>query len=190
MANHPIEAVGVDGATVATTEHVGGEVHGEALSFYGIEAGGVVAIAMLVVIAIMLKTKVPALIAAALDKKIAGIRQQLDTAAQLRAEAEALKAEYEKKSRDADKEIVALRAGAEKQAAEIVAKAKQDATDLIARQSAMAEAKIAATERSIISEIRAQAATVATAAATTLLEQRIDGNADRALVDEAISALN
>ena len=40
----------------------------------------------------------PAAIGKALDKKIAAIRDQLDEAAALRKEAEALKAEYEAKA--------------------------------------------------------------------------------------------
>jgi F-type H+-transporting ATPase subunit b len=63
-----------------------------------------VALAMLVVMAILVWKKVPAAIGRALDKKIAGIREQLDEAAQLRAEAEAIKAEYEAKAAQAGAE--------------------------------------------------------------------------------------
>ena len=122
------------------------EGHAEATAF-GIAPGGYVALAMLTVFAIMLWKRVPALIAAALDKKIAGIREQLDTASKLREEAFALKAEYEAKAKAADVEIAELKAAAEKQAADVVAKAKQDASDLIARHKALSQAKIAAAER-------------------------------------------
>ena len=66
--------------------------------------GFFVALAMLVVFAIMLKARVPSLIAKALDSKIASIREQLDEAATLRAEAEALRDEYVKKAKDAAKD--------------------------------------------------------------------------------------
>ena len=56
--------------------------------------GGWVAASMVFVFGIMLYAKVPAIIAAALDKKIDGIKEQLDAASRLRAEAEALKGEY------------------------------------------------------------------------------------------------
>src|SRR5690606_38065402 len=148
-----------------------------------------IALAMLVVLAIMLKARVPALIAKGLDSRISGIRQQLDEAARLRAEAEALRDEYAKKSRDADADIAALRDAAEQQAREIVAKAKADATALVARRRAMAEDKIAAAERAAIEEVRTRAATAAAAAARGLTAESHDSAADRKLVDQAISGL-
>ena len=168
--------------------HGAAEEHVEATAF-GITPGGYVALAMLVVFGIMLYAKVPALVAKMLDAKIAGIREQLDEAARLRTEAAALKAEYEAKAREADAEIVALKAGAERQAAEIVAKAKTDAAALIERHQAMSEAKIAGAERAAIAEIRERAATAASAAAGTLIAQSHDAKADKALVDGAIAGI-
>ena len=166
----------------------GAEEHVEATAF-GIAPGGYVALAMLVVFGIMLYAKVPALVAKMLDAKIADIRSQLDDAARLRAEAAALKAEYETRTREADTEIVALKAGAERQAAEIVAKAKVDAAALIERHQAMSEAKIAGAERAAIAEIRERAATAASAAAETLIVGSHDAKADKALVDSAIAGI-
>ena len=168
--------------------HGAAEEHVEATAF-GITPGGYVALAMLVVFGIMLYAKVPALVAKMLDAKIAGIREQLDEASRLRTEAAALKAEYEAKAREADAEIVALKAGAERQAAEIVAKAKTDAAALIERHQAMSEAKIAGAERAAIAEIRERAATAASAAAGTLIAQSHDAKADKALVDGAIAGI-
>ncbi len=68
----------------------------------GFGPAGWVALAMLVVFAIAVWKKVPSAIGKALDKKIAAIREQLDEAAALRKEAEALKAEYEAKAEAAD----------------------------------------------------------------------------------------
>lgn len=166
----------------------GAEEHAEATAF-GIAPGGYVALAMLVVFGIMLYARVPALVAKMLDAKIAGIREQLDDAARLRNEAAALKSEYEVKAREADAEIVALKAGAERQAAEIVAKAKVDAASLIERHQAMSEAKIAGAERSAIAEIRERAASAASAAAETLIVGSHDAKADKALVDGAIAGI-
>ncbi|MBS1239473.1 MAG: synthase subunit [Proteobacteria bacterium] len=174
--------------TEAHTEVADAGHHEEATAF-GLNAGGYVALAMIVVLGIMLWARVPALIAKALDAKIAGIREQLDTAAQLRQEAEALKADYEKKARDADKDIAALKDAAEKQAADIVAKAKDDATQLIARHTALAASKIEAAERSAIEALRARAATAAALAARDLIAESHDAAADRKLVDKAISGL-
>jgi F-type H+-transporting ATPase subunit b len=185
------EATAATGAPMLeshTVAHDAPEHHVEPTAF-GISPGGFVALAMLVVFAIMLKARVPAIIAAALDARIGGIREQLDTAAKLRKEAEALKAEYEAKTRDADAEIATLKAGAERQASEIVAKAKDDATRLIERHRAMSEAEIAAAERTAVDEIRRRAAQAAGAAAQRLIVERHDGEADRRLVDNAIAGI-
>ncbi len=163
--------------------------HAEEPSAWGFGPGAWVALSMLAVIGIMLYVKVPAIVAGMLDKQIAGIREQLDSAAKLRAEAEALKAEYEKKIRDAARDAEKLKAAAEDEAKAIVAKAKDDATTLIARRAQSAEDKIAAAERSAIADLRAKAANAATAAARGLIADNHDAKADKALVDETIAGI-
>jgi F-type H+-transporting ATPase subunit b len=177
-------------APVEGTAHTEAAGHHEpAPSALGFDATGWVAIAMLAVIGIMLWKKVPAVIGAALDKKIAGIRAQLDEAASLRAEAEALKAEYQAKAAAAAKEAEAILAHAKDEAGQIVAKAKTDASALIERRGRMAEDKIAAAERAAIAEVRAKAADAAATAAASLISKSHDANADKALVDKAISGI-
>lgn len=163
--------------------------HHEEPTALGIAAGGWVAIAMLVVFAIALFMKVPSIIAGMLDSKIAGIREQLDTAAKLRAEAEALKAEYEAKSREAAKQAEGLRESAARQAEEIIAKAERDATALIARHEEAAQAKIASTERAALAEVRAKVADAATRAAAAIIAERHGVQADKALIDSTIAGL-
>lgn len=176
--------------TNAATEAHGGaaELHVEP-SALGIAPGGWVALAMLILIGIMIWKKVPALAAKALDAKIAGIRQQLDEASALRAEAEALKAEYQQRLAALDGEAAAIRARAEEEAAALVAKTQSDSKDLIARRQRMAEDRIAAAERSAIADVRSRAVQIATAAAASLIAERHDAAADRGLVDTAISGL-
>ena len=151
--------------------------------------GGWVAAAMLAVFALMLYMKVPAIVAGMLDKQIADIRSQLGDAAKLRAEAEALKGEYEKKLRDAARDAEALKAAAEAEAKLIVAKAKSDAEALIERRGKSAEDKIAAAERNAIAELRAKAAEAAAQAARGLIAEGHDAKADKALVDQAIAGI-
>jgi F-type H+-transporting ATPase subunit b len=148
-----------------------------------------VALAMVAVIALMLWKKVPSAIGGALDGKIALIRAQLDEAKLLRAEAEALKNEYEAKAKAAGKEAKAMLKRAEVDAEAIVAKAEDDAKALIERRQAMAEAKIAAEERAAIGELRAITAKAASSAAAALIAKGHDADSDKALVDEAISGL-
>lgn len=164
------------------------ERHEEATAL-GLSATMWVALSMIVVLAIMVLKRVPAAIGGALDKKIAGIRSQLDEANRLRAEAEALKAEYQAKAAAAAGEADAMLAGAREEAAAILAQAQTDASALVERRGRMAEDKIAAAERAAIAEVRAKAATAAAAAAAQLIAERHDAGADRALIDRAISSL-
>jgi F-type H+-transporting ATPase subunit b len=159
-------------------------------SALGFDATMLVALAMLVVLALATWKKVPAMIAGALDKQIAGIKQQLDQATALRAEAEAIKAEYEAKAKQATIDAEAMKAGAEEEAKLIVARAKSDATALIGRRTQAAEEKIAAAERAAIADVRKKAASAASAAAAQLIAVHHNAKADAALIDESIAQLN
>lgn len=174
----------LNAVTVATQPEV--VEHGEA----GFNSPGVwVALSMLVVVAIMIWKKVPAAIAAGLDRKIAAIRGQLDEASRLRAEAEAIRAEYEARAADAERQAASIRDHAESEAALILSQAKAEAETLVARRVRIAEDKIAAAERAAVAEVRAKAAAVAAAAAADLIARRHDAASDRALVDRTIGGL-
>ena len=206
MANVPLteenlaaaSTMGEEGVMPETGEHAVASTAAEGHSevphaepqALGLDATAWVALAMLAVIAVMLWKKVPAAIGRALDKKIAGIREQLDEAAQLRAEAEALKAEYEAKAAQAEAEAALMVERAQHEAEGIVAQAKADSEALIDRRARMAEDKIAAAERAAIAEVRAKAATAAAAAAAQLIAERHDAEADRAMVDQTIAGLS
>jgi F-type H+-transporting ATPase subunit b len=170
----------------ATEDHGGGHVEPTA---WGFDASGWVALAMVAVFLLMIWKKVPSAIGKALDKKIAGIRQQLDEAAELRAEAEALRAEYEAKSAQADAEAATMIERARAEAEGIVRQAETDAAALVERRTRMAEDKIAAAERAAIDEVRAKAASAAAAAAESLIRERLDAGADKAMVDATIAEL-
>ena len=172
--------------TGATEDHGGGHIEPTA---WGFDASGWVALAMLAVFAILIWKRVPAAIGKALDRKIGTIRQQLDEAAQLRAEAEALRAEYEAKAAQADAEAATMIERARHEAEGIVAQAEANAAALVERRTRMAEDKIAAAERSAIDEVRAKAATAAAAAAESLIRDRLDAGADKAMVDSTIGEL-
>lgn len=190
MAEHTTQTGTAEGqSVVAHTEVPGAAEHHVEPTAFGITPGGYVALATIVVLAIILKARVPALIARALDGRIAGIREQLEQAAKLRAEAEALRDEYARKSKEAAAEIVALKKAAEHQASEIVEKAKRDSAALIERRQAMAEAKIATAERAAIEGVRVAVARVAAAAAGALIAEKHGAEADRKLIDQNIAEL-
>lgn len=176
--------------TTAAVDHGagGGEAH-TAPSAFGLTAPMFIGLAMLVVIALMLWKKVPAAIGKALDKQIDLIRSQLSEAEALRMEAEGLKAEYEKKAEAAQKDADALIERARHEADAMLVKAKADAEALVARRGRMAEDKIAAEERAAVDQLRATAAEAAQKAAAKLISERLDDQADKALVDQAIGGL-
>jgi F-type H+-transporting ATPase subunit b len=171
--------------------HMAGTIQGPAPEprAFGLDAPAFVALAMVAVILIFLWKKVPSAIGAALDRKIGTIRAQLDEAAGLRAEAEALKAEYLAKAEAADAERRTMLERARHEAESIVAQAKSDTAALIERRARMAEDRIAAAERHAIEEVRARAASAAAAAAVRLISEEVDAGADKALVDRAIEGL-
>ncbi|HEX9933230.1 MAG TPA: F0F1 ATP synthase subunit B [Allosphingosinicella sp.] len=167
----------------------GGPPHAEPAAL-GLNATAWVALAMAVVIAIMIWKKVPAAIGRALDRRIEGIREQLDEARRLREEAEALRAEYEAKHAGAEAEAATLIERARAEADAIRTQAEADAASLIERRTRMAENKIAAAERSALAEVRAKAVDAAAAAAERLIRERHDAGADRTMVDETIAGLD
>jgi F-type H+-transporting ATPase subunit b len=176
--------------THATTEAAGAAVEHAAPAALGMDATMWVALAMIIVIALAIWKRVPAMIGAALDQKIAGIREHLEAAENLRKDAEALKADYQKQAKEAAKDAEAMKAAAAEEAKQIVAKAKADATALVARRTKTAEEKIAAAERAAIADVRAKAASAAAAAAAQLIAKGHDSKADKPLIDQTIATLN
>ncbi|HEX2764752.1 MAG TPA: F0F1 ATP synthase subunit B [Allosphingosinicella sp.] len=178
-----------DGAQAANVEHVGAPEHHPEPTALGLDAPQWIALAMVVVFAILIWKRVPALIAAALDRKITTIKAQLDEAAQLRSEAEAIRAEYEAKAAQAGAEAEAMIARAQAEAEGILRQADADAAALVERRTRMAEEKIAAAERAALQEVRVKTADAAAAAAERLMREKVDAATDRALVDQTIGSL-
>ncbi|WP_375381064.1 hypothetical protein [uncultured Sphingomonas sp.] len=164
------------------------ELHTEP-SALGVTAAGFVALSMLVVIAIMIWKKVPALVGGILDKRIATIRHDLDEASRLRAEAEALLLAAQQRTSTLVADAATIVDHARAEAAAMLMKAEADARELVARRGQMAEDKIGAAERSAIAEVRARAADAATRAAGATIAREHDATADRAIVDRTISSL-
>ena len=155
----------------------------------GLDSYQWVALAMTVLIAVFVWKKVPGIITGGLDAKIVAIRAALDEAKTLRAEAEALRAEYAAKIAGAEKDAEAMLAGARGEADAILAKAEAESEVMVARRQKMAEDKIAAAERAAIAEVKAKAVTAAAAASKVLIAKAHDKKADKKLADEVIASL-
>ena len=188
MAETPHAPAEAAHGTATTEAHGAAAGHAEPTAL-GMDATQWVALAMVVVFLILIWKKVPAAIGAALDKKIASIRGQLEEAASLRSEAEALKAEYQARAEAAEAEAATMIERARHEAEGIVEQARTDTAALIERRGRMAQDKIAAAERQAIEQVRAKVANAAAAAAARLIEEDLDAGADKAMVDSTIEGL-
>lgn len=156
---------------------------------FGVEDYMWVSGAMLILIIIAVWKKVPGMITGGLDAKIAEIKQQLDEAKTLRAEAETLRDEYAAKIASAEQDAEKMMEGAQREADAILDKAKADGEAMVKRRKKMAEDKIAAAEREAIAGVKAKAVEAAAAASRTLIADRHTGAADAKLADEVIGSL-
>jgi F-type H+-transporting ATPase subunit b len=146
-------------------------------------------VAIFLVLAVVIG-KAPALIAKGLDDRIAGVKRQLDEAASLRAEAEALLADAKAAKAAAEADAAAIRARAETEAADLVKASEAAASEAIARQTAAASSRIAAAERTAAAELKAEVAAQVTRAAAAIIAARADKALQTRLTDEAIAGLD
>jgi F-type H+-transporting ATPase subunit b len=120
----------------------------------------------------------------ALDARAGKIQEQLDQAANLRKEAEALLKEYETKRAAAEKDAARIVEDAKAEAARIRADQEAKLADFVARRTKMAEQKIAQAELTAAADVRAAAADAAIKAA----EQILRGQASGKVADDLIAA--
>ncbi|WP_425406397.1 F0F1 ATP synthase subunit B [Hwanghaeella sp.] len=125
----------------------------------------------------------------ALDSKIAEIKDQVEEAARLRDEAQALLAEYERKQQQASKHAEEMVDAARKEAEESKARAEADLNASLDRQRKMALERISMAEEKALREVRAAAAEMAIAATEKLVAERVAGADGDKLVDRAIEEL-
>ncbi len=119
-----------------------------------------------------------------LDARAAKVREQLDAAANLRKEAEALLKDYEAKRAAAEKDAQQIVADAKAEAERIRLEQEQKLADYVERRTKQAEQKIAMAEQSAAAEVRAAAADAAIRAAETILR----GQATGKVADDLIAA--
>ena len=124
-----------------------------------------------------------------LDDRSAQIAKDLSDARRLREEAEALLAEYKQKRIDAEKEAGEIVARAKADAASYAEESKKKLGEAIERRTKQAETKIAQAEAAAAKDVRARAADLAVAAATSLLKDGMKGKGGESLIAESIAAV-
>jgi len=134
---------------------------------------------------LMIYLKAHKMLTKSLDSKINKIQSDLDEAKNLREEAQALLAKYERKRKSAQSEADDIIAAAEEEAIRIAEEAKASLEEMIARRTKSVEEKIAQAESQAIAEVRSRSAEIAVEAAKLLLVEQMS-NKGNALIDEAI----
>ena len=148
-----------------------------------------VGIGLLIFFGILIAAGVPKLVAAQLDAKAAKIQADLDEAARLRAEAEALLAQIRQEKAEAEAQAADLLATAEADAKRLEAEAKARIEEATARRQALAERRIAQAEAQATTEVKAAAADLAAKAAQDTLSARLAGAKSDPLIDAAIAQI-
>ncbi len=147
-----------------------------------------VAIAFLIFFIIFGK-RLWAALAQMLDDRAEKVQAELDEAARLRQEAEAMLRDAEKRRADALAEAKALIAGAQAEASRVAAAATAEAEASAKRREQMAMDRIAAAEKAAVDEVRIAAADIATVAARDVIAEGLTADDDSRLVDQAIVQL-
>ena len=129
------------------------------------------------------------MVAGGLDNRAARIREELETARDLREEAQRTLAVYQAKEREAAAEARQIIAHATAEAERIAAQSARDLEESLERRRQLAEERIAQEEAKALSEIRGAAVDVAIAAARRVIQSELDEERGAALIDQAIVAL-
>ncbi len=153
------------------------------------EAETWVALGLLILIGIFLWQRVPAFVGAMLDARADAIAKELEEAKRLRAEAEALLADFKRKAAGAEQEAQSILTEAKAEAEQFAAEARAQLKATLARREQQAKDKIAQAEANAMAEIRAVAADAAAAAAEKLIAARLDDTRSGALIQQSLEAL-
>ncbi len=147
-------------------------------------------IAFIGFIALLIYYRVPGMIGKALDARAVAIRTDLDEARRLRDEAQALLADYQRKSREAEEETRTILEQAKREGQALAAETRKNLQESVERRTKMAEEKIERAEAQALSDVRTAAVDSAIAAAEKILKSRVTGATADALVENSISDLD
>jgi F-type H+-transporting ATPase subunit b len=154
-----------------------------------LEAEFWVAVAFVIFIAVLGYFGAHRLLLSGIDQRREAIKAELDEARRLKAEAQALLAQYQRKQQEAEREAQAILAGARSEAERLAAEAEAKLEELVARRAKMAESKIAQAEAQALADVRAASAEAAAAAAEAVLARTVKGEVADGLIDKGIAEL-
>ncbi len=146
----------------------------------------VVLIGFILFLALLFYFNVPAMILKMLDDRAETIRSELDEARNLRDEAQAVLAAYERKSREVAEQSQRIIDHAREEARLAADAAKEDLKQSIARRLKAAEEQITSAEEKATRELRNRAVDVAIAAAAKILADSTTATEANKRIDAAI----
>jgi len=141
------------------------------------------------IFALIAGRKIMAAIGSMLDARAKSVSDALAEAAQLKAEAEVILADAKARQAQAMEDAKQILETAHQEAASLAAALAAEAEATAKRRERMAMERIAAAEASAVSEVRAAAIDIATAASAALLRDELGAQGDAALIDRAISGV-
>ena len=149
-----------------------------------------VMIAFVGFVALLIYYRVPGIVGKALDDRAAAIRADLDEARRLRDEAQALLADYQRRSREAEEETKTILEQAKREGEALAAETRKNLQESVERRTKLAEEKIERAEAQALSDVRTAAVESAIAAAEKILKSRVAGATADRLIENGIRDLD
>jgi F-type H+-transporting ATPase subunit b len=125
----------------------------------------------------------------ALDTKIAAIRSEIETAEKLRAETQALLADFQKKQQDAQAEANRIVEAAKASAKQIQQSAEADLDESMARREAQLMDRLKRVEEKAMADIQNHAAELALQATREIVAKSMDEKTGKSLIDQAVASV-
>lgn len=147
-----------------------------------------VAIAFLIFVALVYKIAKKTILSA-LDGRAAQVRKQLDDATRLKAEAEQMLADAQRRHKEAVAEAQSIVDQAKDAAVRLAARLDDESAKAITRREESALEKIKQAEHAALAEVRAQAVDVAIAATRRLLTDAANTGLGPQLLEQAVADL-
>jgi F-type H+-transporting ATPase subunit b len=144
---------------------------------------------LLIFLAIVVLMGAPKKVAHALDAKSAKIRSDLEEAARLRTEAEALLTQLRAERAEAERRAAEMLAEAEAQAKRMEQDAREKLEEQIARRAELADRRIAQAESQAAADVKAAAVDLAARAAEAVLAGRLAQTQSDPLVARAVEQI-
>jgi F-type H+-transporting ATPase subunit b len=122
-----------------------------------------------------------------LDGRGRRIRNELDEAQRLRAEADSLLAEYKRRRDEAEREAQDIVTAAREEAERVAREAHERMSEFVRRRTAAAETKIAQAEANAMQQVRAAAADAAIRVSETVLRDQMRGGSGDELLARSLA---